>query len=349
MATNRGIRLHWACSHYVLGRHDGVRVRIDATGSCGMPTKVFGYRLLLTNPRTGLREGFFSHVCSPPDLADYPEDGPVAPRRPEWFRLAYVDVFLRSIQEAEDFIQCVRSDVRRLKATLDTMDTLIPEGDEDIGNTSCLDEESSMGSQGSEAPLPPEPEYGATESVSGDLELAQGLGVGYAWRAPGFSSGHPAAVLLRGAGSYSQWLLLQGLPGLADIPDGSRIVGVAAELSLGYETLCPDLPGACPGDPPIPQSNCAAGPPPYVRALYFYHPVYGFSPRSRSAEDWIPEEISPIEFGAADDLWGWQELLLDARRGELGLVLCVATRYSEPPEITLTRAHLTLYFQRRLN
>jgi hypothetical protein len=136
----RGIQLTWTCSHYVYGRHDGVRVRIDAVAAQNMPLKVFAYRMLPRDPASGQDTGYFSHICSPPDLVDYPEDGPVTTRRPEWFRLAYVDVLLRSVAEAQDFVAGVYEDVRRLKATLDIMDALVTGGTEIIGT---IEEESS--------------------------------------------------------------------------------------------------------------------------------------------------------------------------------------------------------------
>jgi hypothetical protein len=136
MATNpdRGLLVSWACSHYVLGKHDGVRIRIVVVSARLMPLKVFAYRMLPKSPQTGAKEGYFSHVCSPPDIADYPEDGPVPPNRPEWFRLDYVDIMVRSMTEAEDFLEVVESDLRRLKRTYDTMDVLVPGGAIAIGN-----------------------------------------------------------------------------------------------------------------------------------------------------------------------------------------------------------------------
>jgi hypothetical protein len=53
--------------------------------------------------------------------------------RPEWFRLNYVDVLLRSRAEVNAFIRDVVEDVQRLKTTLDTADTLLPGGQLWIG------------------------------------------------------------------------------------------------------------------------------------------------------------------------------------------------------------------------
>jgi len=122
--SGRRIQLSWAVSRYNYHSTDGVRVRIEAANAELMPEKIFAYLLLPMKPAAGEREGAFSHVCSPTDLAEFPEDDPVPGVRPEWFRLNYVDVQLRSRSEAKQFIQDVIDDVQRLKSTLDTMDTL---------------------------------------------------------------------------------------------------------------------------------------------------------------------------------------------------------------------------------
>lgn len=346
MATNlnRGIRIRWASSHYVSGAHDGVRVRIDAVGSCEMPVKIFAYRLMLTNPRTATREGFFSHICSPPDLTDYPEDGPTPPRRPEWFRLAYVDVLVRSVQEAEDLVQAVRSDVRRLKATLDTMDTLVPGGSEDIGALDCIESsDSSLSSQGSEGGTP-EPAYGAPTSVSCDATFAQALGEGVAWDAPGVDLTLQTASVDLVARSVSQWLLVQGFPGLDDVPDGAVVLGAEVTLQTDYDTLCPDLPGPCPQDDPTPQSSCAQAPAPTLRALFLYHPLYGFSPASRANN----EEFGTAHgFGDGTDMWDWPVVAMDARRQEFGIALAI-TSVAGGVRASVTGVTLTLHYRPRL-
>lgn len=122
--SGRRVQMTWAVSRYDYQDVDAVRVRIEASNGNLMPEKIFAYLLLPMKPGAGEREGAFSHVCSPVDLAEYPEDEPIPGHRPEWFRLSYVDVHLRSRAEAKRFIQDVLDDVDRLKNTLDTMETL---------------------------------------------------------------------------------------------------------------------------------------------------------------------------------------------------------------------------------
>lgn len=131
--SGRRIKLEWQVSQYNFHGTDGVRVRIEATEAELMSAKVFAYLLLPMRPAANERDGAFSHVCSPTDLAEYPEDEPIDGHRPEWFRLNYVDVHLRSRSEAKRLIQDVTEDVQRLKTTLDTMDTLLPGGSVWIG------------------------------------------------------------------------------------------------------------------------------------------------------------------------------------------------------------------------
>jgi hypothetical protein len=142
--NNRRINLTWAVSRYNFHSTDGVRLRITASDAYLMPSKVFAYLLLPMKPGAGEREGAFSHVCSPTDLAEYPEDDPIPGSRPEWFRLDYVDVHLRSRSEVKALIQDIVDDVQALKSTLDIMDNLIPGGSIWIG-TAPDDSSSSAG------------------------------------------------------------------------------------------------------------------------------------------------------------------------------------------------------------
>lgn len=133
--TTNGRRVHlvWSVSRYNYHETDGIRVRITAQDVNLMPDKIFAYLLLPMKPGAGTRVGEFSHVCSPVDLEEYPEDEPIPGQRPEWFRLNYVDVLLRSRTEVYEFIREVEGDVRRLKETLDIMDDLLPGGETWIG------------------------------------------------------------------------------------------------------------------------------------------------------------------------------------------------------------------------
>jgi hypothetical protein len=126
--NGRRIKLTWAVSRYNFHNTDGIRVRITATNAALMPSKIFAYLLLPLKPGAIEQVGAFDHVCSPTDLEEYPEDDPLPNVRPEWFRLDYVDVLLRSRAEVQDFIYSVVDDVQRLKATLDMADTLLPGG-----------------------------------------------------------------------------------------------------------------------------------------------------------------------------------------------------------------------------
>lgn len=120
----RRVKLTWQISRYFFDGTDGIRVRITASDAYLMPEKIFAYTMLPMKPGATERIGAFDHICSPTDIEEYPEDDPIPNHRPEWFRLNYVDVLLRSRAEVKDFIECVVSDVQRLKETLDTVDTL---------------------------------------------------------------------------------------------------------------------------------------------------------------------------------------------------------------------------------
>jgi hypothetical protein len=133
-SSGRRVRLTWQVSRYNYHATDGIRVRIVASDALLMPIKIFAYLLLPLKPGESERVGAFDHVCSPTDLEEYPEDEPIPDTRPEWFRLDFVDVLLRSRAEVEAFIRDVAEDVQRLKATLDLTDTLLPGGQIWIGD-----------------------------------------------------------------------------------------------------------------------------------------------------------------------------------------------------------------------
>jgi len=124
MTVNRSLTLEWASSHYIYGVHDGVRVRLSVTCAENMDAEIFAYRIMPTDPTTGERSAFFSHVCSPPDLVEWPKNAATPNSSPQWVRLAFVDLLVRSVAEAENLIYLLKEDVLRLKTTLDTMGTL---------------------------------------------------------------------------------------------------------------------------------------------------------------------------------------------------------------------------------
>jgi hypothetical protein len=128
-------KLHaqWASSRYSVNQTDGIRVRIEIACAEGVDAEVFAYCMSNYAVLTGERAGRFSHVCSTADLAEYPIGAPIVGEIPEWFRLSYVDVFLRSPIEAAAFVEDVFSDLRMLQYSLARQDTLIPGGVEQIG------------------------------------------------------------------------------------------------------------------------------------------------------------------------------------------------------------------------
>lgn len=131
--SERRIHLTWNVSRYYMNDIDGIRVRIEADSSNLMPTKIFAYQMMPFKPGEFEQVGAFDHVCSAVDLEEYPEDEPLLNVRPQWFRLNYVDVLLRSREEVRAFINSVMEDVQILKNTLDITEELVPAGDVWIG------------------------------------------------------------------------------------------------------------------------------------------------------------------------------------------------------------------------
>lgn len=103
---------------------DGIRLRVEASEATEMPAKIFAYLLMPMKPSTLEKVGAFDHVCSPVDLEEYPEDEPIPHHQPAFFRLAYVDILVRSEAERLKFQEDLRADVKALKASLDILDTV---------------------------------------------------------------------------------------------------------------------------------------------------------------------------------------------------------------------------------
>jgi hypothetical protein len=142
----RRIKITWAQSRYLINRVDGIRLRIEAEEAEDMPTKIFAYLTMPLRPGAGDPVGVFDHICSPVDLEEYPEDEPIPGHQPGWFRLGYVDVLLRSAAEIEAALEAILGDIRSLKRSLDTMDTLEAVGEVWIDNEADPVSSSSEGS-----------------------------------------------------------------------------------------------------------------------------------------------------------------------------------------------------------
>lgn len=125
----RGLTYTWKHSIYRMGCDDAIRVRLAVMTATGMPHHVFAYRMFPVNPVTAAQEGVFSHVCSPVDLAAFPVESPTPGASPAWFRLAFVDLLVRSIGEAVELIRSLDADLLTLRDTLDRNDNLMPGGE----------------------------------------------------------------------------------------------------------------------------------------------------------------------------------------------------------------------------
>lgn len=147
--SNRRIHLIWTISRYNYNGTDGIRVKIEADAAENMPRKIFAYLMMPMKPGENERAGAFDHVCSPTDLEEYPEDSPIPNHRPEFFRLDYIDVILRSRTEVHAFVRDVAADVDTLKRTLDLMDHMLPGGEIWIGGEPVASSSSSANNSSS--------------------------------------------------------------------------------------------------------------------------------------------------------------------------------------------------------
>lgn len=333
----RKIRIHWATSRYTLGRDDAVRVRIEVACADGLTDKIFAYRLLPKNPKTGAKRGFFSHICSPADLEDYPEDEPIPTHVPPWFRLNYVDVLLRSTTEAEAFIEDVRSDIRRLLRSLKAVDTVFFTGEDAFGsNLTCESSSSSLSSAGI-APDSSSASLGPLKSLKSVGSFEQNVGPGENWAPIGTGAGsligssdsldalnRNLSRISLPTGLVSKILLIQGYD-FSNLPADASLEGLGARLSIRDASL---LGSSLSASPSLSSSSSGSSLPVYAPLLgYFrlYDPDRGFVGDDKSnntpifGPDW-----QILDFGDASDDWnaGISVSTL-RRRGDFGIGLII--------------------------
>lgn len=346
--TTRSLAWTYASSYYRAGRDDGVRVRFDVTSGCNISPKVFAYLMQPVNPLTGSTAGTFSHVCSPVDLEEYPEDEPIEDAEPPWYRLDYVDVLVRSVEEAAQFIADVQVDLNRLKDTLDVTDTLFPGVDGVIGTDVCTEPSSSATSSDSD---PGSASAGPVLSLTATGSLATTVGRGTAWQVTGtgagsnMSDGNYSEVTLR-RGQASQSLIIQGFD-FSTLPTDAEIVGfeVSAWLreTAGGSLSAAESIGECELTPALDSVNG----PPLVKMFSLHQPTLGLLDNKAESDPLIADAFAAIEAGASDDLWGnthWTAPLV--KSGEFGVLLVIGTALSTPlAAAAVDGATITVYYR----
>jgi hypothetical protein len=326
-AVERGFTVTHTTSHYVYGRYDGVRVRVSVDEACNVTPKIFAYRMLPVDPNTGAAEGHFSHICSSVDLAEYPEDAPVPGASPQWFRLSYVDVILRSWAEALDFIDVVYEDIRSLKDSLDNMDEIVGVTEITIG--AVCPQSSSSSSVSSSSSSSVEQEYESFVTVAVPAE-SRGFGAGVQWV--------DAAVTLPGGG-LTQVLLMYGFD-FTEIPADAVIRGIIISPSLRWADNEASLSSA----------SASASATDYCPELIYatpHHPEQGMGSDPLSSVCVSGPAFENYEYGAADDLWGQNWTVGDVMRGEFGIALVVRadTLPGEVPiEASLENSSITIHY-----
>lgn len=345
MAAPRGITIRWSSSHYRINVDDGVRVRIEVECATGMDTKVFAYRMLPLNQNTGQASAHFSHVCSPPDLADFPEDEPRVGYSPEWFRLDYIDVLLRSVAEAQELIRIVQEDVRSLKLTLDKMDVIFPTGTDVVGDD-CEAISSSSSASEEDIPSSSSASLGSQQMLCLSGTTEQSVGIGAEWTSIRQGAGSPLGSsdsfgqsysrVTLASGTPSQLLLVQGFD-LSDLPDDAIIDGFVVTLSIRDAT---ELGSSS-------SLSSQGAPCPRLTFLALEHPILGLGANKAQLECLPGPEWANFTFGGALDRWGFGHLTAsDLKRGEFGVAVVVDNDYeSRATRIDVDGAEICFYYR----
>ena len=122
---SRSVTLSTAQTPWVVNKTSGVRVRMQVASAVNIPTELFAYYVVPGQAGGVPIEAKFSHVCTPQDLVSIASGLP-ASTDVIFFRLPYIDLFLRSPEEAAELISLVKSDIAELKHTLEVMSQLPP-------------------------------------------------------------------------------------------------------------------------------------------------------------------------------------------------------------------------------
>lgn len=300
MAVSRSITLEWASSHYIYGVHDGVRVRITVTCAENLDTEIFAYRMLTTDPTTGAKAAFFSHVCSPPDLVEWPKNAIDPMSSPQWLRLPYIDVLVRSVAEAEEFVRLVKEDVFRLKTTLDNMGTLTDTTTITYGSGCTTDDNTDSDTDSSE----PETVY-SWSSESEHLDAAAG-GLVFAPQSAWVIIADGASTAPETPASLARIALLPGtsspvLPisgfDVSALDPLTQITGITATLRLRDATDGDNSLGSIGSD----SDGVIDGP--QLAAVRLYAAGYS-SDNLAAGEEIIGPEWDVLQAGGSDDTWG---------------------------------------------
>jgi len=342
----RSIKFSWASSPYTLERDHGIRLRIEITCTTGLDTKLFAYRMLPTAYND--TRGVFSHVCSPVDLEDYPADNPLVGVAPEWFRLDFVDVLLRSTTEATNLLNAVREDLRTLVATLERMDTLMPTGTGLCGPDCDPPEDP-------DDPDPPEPgpslTFGEVTYAEAFGTTEQNVGNGVSWVNIGDGAGSPSSTPDLGSNSSrvelqpfaaSKLLLVQGFD-FSGIPDDASIEGIEVSVYLRDATA-----GSVPDDNALGSNTSSVSlsdTAPRLMFLALQSPELGSSDNLSNSTDIDGPNWTAVTRGDDTNLWGLAVVPASSiKDGAFGIGLTVQAD-TAAANIVVDKVHVTVFYR----
>lgn len=133
--SDRRLKLTPAFQRYfVANETDGFRMTVLATDGNLIPNEVFAYRAEPIQPGQPVSQAFFSHICSPVDLEEFPIGAPLVDSDPPWFRIASLDLVFRSRAACDEVWGLIQEDVSSLRTSMDHGDTLVTGAEVWIGD-----------------------------------------------------------------------------------------------------------------------------------------------------------------------------------------------------------------------
>lgn len=297
----------------------GVRVKMEVIEAAGVDREIFVYHKRPLDPTQGTFIGDFDHICSPTDFGNYPVDNLATEvdrsHLPEFYRSAFVDLLLDSIQAADEFERVVWEDIYLLKRNVDRLSRLTTPVIAIAGNAPTI---ANVPVDFPGPPPLPTPTYGSTDTTVALSTIARNIP---ATNLTSWNETSQNISLTRG--QNSTFLVLQGFD-FTEVPANALLVGLTVAL------------------------NVASSPPGKLEWLKLHLPT-GPAGDNLAATAPVPGMSDPtlnysLSLGGAANLLGSGATVADIKRGEFGLILLAEAAYGDT-QLTVTGASITAHWK----
>lgn len=104
--------------------YTGYKVTLTVDAASGISDKLFVFQEIPADPITE-ETSMFSHIASPADLEEYPEDTVTPGSGMTFYRANTVTLLLRKFELLEESVRIIKSDIQLLVTRLNRLDELV--------------------------------------------------------------------------------------------------------------------------------------------------------------------------------------------------------------------------------